>query len=164
MVGNMSSNTSEISILYYKRFFIPAEGEAITHMEMKQNTNSEEKFNDEANEEQQQEEAQEEEQQPQQQLPVTDSVPPPREDPISPNNGPDFGPPRLHTVLSEPTPMEDNIPQESNPLTPFLRRFPPPPPPQFAREGRSGIVREINPEAELVNPAESRDHHMVMVN
>ena len=79
---------------------------------------------------------------------------------------PDFGPPRRHTVIRAPPQLEDNLQEESNLTPPFLRRFPPPPPPKFAREGRVGLIPEINPEAELVNPvvAEAKAHHTIMVN
>lgn len=85
---------------------------------------------------------------------------------VNREEGPDFGPPRRHTVIRSPLPLEDNVPRESNPAPSFLRRFPPPPPPQFAREGRVGIIREINSDAELVKPvvAETRAHRMIMVN
>ena len=75
-----------------------------------------------------------------------------------------FGPPRRHTVIRGPHAMEDNISQDSRPMPPFLTRFPPPPPPKFAREGRIGIIREVNPDAELVIPAETREHHIISVN
>ena len=80
--------------------------------------------------------------------------------------GPDFGPPRLHTVIKSPLDAE---PQEE--LAPFpliLNKFPPPPPPpSFEREGRIGIIREIDSDAELlVKPvaAETKTHRMIMVN
>lgn len=129
-------------------FLISANGRAITHMEMKQNPNS--VIIDE-------EEQPTEEHRP----PMPEET---EEGPFTPN-GPDFGPPRLHTVIRGPPPMEDNAyPQSGNPLPPFLQRFPPPPPPRFAAEGRSGIVREINPDAELVKTAEGPEHHTMMVN
>ncbi|XP_018021495.1 uncharacterized protein LOC108677733 [Hyalella azteca] len=82
------------------------------------------------------------------------------------NVGPDFGPPRLHTVIRGPASKEDDATyQKAENLMPtFLQRFPVPPPPRFAAEGRSGTVREINLDAELVRPAESRERHTIMVN
>ncbi|KAF2364521.1 hypothetical protein FHG87_004719 [Trinorchestia longiramus] len=127
-------------------------GRVITHMEMKQNSNSV------VNNDEKEDSTTEEEHRP--------HMPQGNEESAFTPQGPDFGPPRRHTVIRGPPPMEeDNIFQESgNPLPPFLQRFPPPPPPRFAAEGRSGFVREINPDAELVRPAESREHHTVMVN
>lgn len=75
-----------------------------------------------------------------------------------------FGPPRQHTLIREPLPLQDNISQDSSELPPFLTRFPLPPPPKFAREGRSGVIQEVNPDAELVTPEEetTRSHHIIV--
>jgi len=69
-----------------------------------------------------------------------------------------FGPPRHHTVITAPTP------HDAAGVPPFVEHLPPPPPPpSMDREGRSGIITEINQDAEVISP-DTIEHHAVSVN
>jgi len=95
--------------------------------------------------------------------------------------GDHFGPPRDHTVIEDPLKPQHLLgtPDE---MPSFLRHLPlsasqmpptslhmsppaahmPPPPPTYAREGRVGVIQEVNTDAELL-PQEPPQHHRLSV-